>query len=143
MLWKRVQLGEKEIKKATFRKVEEGMILESEDGKTYAFGFPQIIEKMTAGEGKGEVSIIGIGGKVKGQQYTKVEYNWHIISGSPLPQEQMNKIKEKITTTSGTVVASLSNASMIDFMSKCRKCGTPLFMIGEEYKCQKCGEPTV
>jgi hypothetical protein len=38
---------EKDKKKATFRKVEEGMILESQDGRTYAFGLPETVEKMT------------------------------------------------------------------------------------------------
>lgn len=131
-----------EKKKATFRKVEEGMILESEDGKTYAFGLPEIVEKMTGAEGKAGVSIKGIGGEIKGQQYTRVKYNWYIISGSPLPDQQMKELKEKITATSGTIVASLSNASSVDYMPKCRKCGTPLFIVGKGFKCQKCGEPT-
>jgi len=119
------------------------MILENEDGKTYAFGLPETVEKMTGADGKAGVSIKGIGGEVKGQQYSKVKYNWHIVSGSPLPYTEMEKLKDKITTTSGTVVASLSNASLIDSMPKCKKCGTPLFMVGEGFSCQKCGEPTV
>jgi hypothetical protein len=133
---------EKENQKSTFRKVEDGMILESEDGKTYAYGFPVVVEKMTGAEGKGGVSIKGIGGEVKGQHYSKVEYKWQIVSGSPLPQEEMSKLKDNIATTSGTVVVSMSNASLIDAMPKCRKCGTPLLIIGEGFKCQKCGEPT-
>jgi len=119
------------------------MILESEDGKTYAFGLPETVEKMTGAEGSGGVSIIGIGGKVKGQQYSKVKYKWHIVSGSPLPDEEMKKAKDNITATSGTVVVSLSNASLFDTMPKCRKCGTPLLIIGEGFNCQKCGESTV
>ena len=134
---------EKQEKKATFRKVEDGMILLGDDGKTYAFGLPEVVEKMTAGEGKAGVSILGIGGKVTGQQYSKVKYNWHIVSGSPLPYTEMEKLRDKITTTSGTIVASLSNASSVDSMPKCEKCGAPLFIVGKGFSCQRCGKPTV
>ena len=119
------------------------MILESEDGKTYAVGLPETVEKMTDAEGGAGVSIFGIGGKAKGQQYSKVKYKWLIVSGSPLPHEEMKKAEENITATSGTVVASLSNASVFDTLPRCKKCGTPLFIVGEGFRCQKCGEPTV
>jgi len=133
----------KKKKKATFRKVEEGMILEREDGKTYAVGLPETVEKMTGAEGGAGVSIMGIGGKVRGQQYSKVKYKWVIVSGSPLPHEEMKKADEDITATSGTIVASLSNASVFDTLPKCEKCGTPLLIVGEGFKCPKCGKPTV
>jgi len=127
----------------TFRKVEEGMILQSEDGKAYAFGLPETVEKMTGVGGKAGISIKGLGGEVKGEQYTKVKYNWQIVSGSPLPYAEMETVKGTIETSSGTAVASLTNASLVDSMPRCKKCGTPLFLVGEGFNCQKCGEPTV
>lgn len=118
------------------------MILQSEDGKAYALGLPMKVEKITGVAGKAGVSLRGVGGEVKGEQYTKVEYAWHIVTGSPLPYEELKKIKDTIETSSGTVAVSLSNASMVESMPKCRKCGTPLLLVGEGFKCQKCGEPT-
>jgi len=129
--------SKKKKKEPTFRKIENGMIFTSED--KILVGLPTEVETKTSAGGK--VSILG--GKAEGEKYTKVKYNWQVISGSPLPLEEMRKLAEKITTTSGTIVASLDNASSLGEMPKCRKCGTPLFIVGRGFKCQKCGEPTI
>ncbi len=128
---------EKKKKEPTFKKIENGMIFTSED--KIIVGFPTEVETKTSAGGK--LSLLG--GKAEGEKYTKVKYNWQVISGSPLPKKEMEKLKETITTTSGTIVASLGNASSINAMPKCRKCGTPLFIVGQGFKCQKCGEPTI
>jgi hypothetical protein len=59
------------------------MVLESEDGEALAFGLPSEVEKMTAGEGKGGLTLRGIGGEVKGEKYSKVRYDWYIAPTNP------------------------------------------------------------
>ena len=120
----------------TFSKIENGMIFTSE-GKIMV-GFPTQIETKTKAAG----ALSFLGGKAGGEKYTKVTYDWRVLSGSALPQSEMDKLKESISATSGTVVASFSNAIAAQNMTKCKKCGTPLFIIGEGFNCQKCGEPT-
>jgi len=128
--------SEKKKKEPTFKKIENGMIFTSED--KIIVGFPTEVETRTTAGGK----VTVLGGKAGGQKYTKVKYDWQVISGSQLPKKEMEELKDTITSTSGTIVASLSNATVINAMPKCRKCGTPLFIVGEGFKCQKCGEPT-
>ena len=125
-----------EKKEPTFLKIENGMIFTSED--KIIVGFPTQIETKTKAAG----ALSFLGGKAGGEKYTKVTYDWRVISGSPLPRSEMDKIKESIAATSGTVVASLSNVIAAQSMAKCKKCGTPLFIVGAGFKCQKCGEPT-
>lgn len=128
---------EKKKKEPNFAKIENGMIFTLED--KIIVGFPTEVETKTSAGGK--LSILG--GKAEGEKYTRIKYNWQVISGSPLPGEEMLRLKETIATTSGTIVASLGNASSIDAIPKCRKCGTSLFLVGQEFKCPRCGEPTI
>ena len=130
---------EKKKKEPTFKKIENGLVFTSED--IIAVGFPTEVETKTSAGGK--LSFVQLGGKAEGEKYKKVKYIWHVISGSPLPREEMKELEGTIATASETIVASLDNASAINSMQNCRKCGTPLFLVGEDFKCQKCGEPTI
>jgi len=132
-----VEKKKEEKKEPTFTKIENGMIFTSED--KIMVGLPTQVETKTKAEG----ALSFLGGKAGGEKYTKVTYDWRVISGSPLPPSEMDKIQESITATSGTVVASLSNATIAaQNLPKCKKCGTPLFIVGKGFNCQKCGEPT-
>ena len=109
-------------KEPNVEKIENCITYKSED-KVFV-GFPTEVEtKASAG---GKFSFLGIG--AKGEKYSKVKYDWKIISGKPLPEQEMKELGEKIATTSGTIVASLSNVSSVDKLPKCRNCGTPLLM---------------
>jgi hypothetical protein len=127
--WKMVKRKRK--KEPTFRKQENGMVFTSEN--MIAIGLPTEIETRT--EAGGGVSLVG--GKVKGEKYTKVKYDWRVISGSPLPPKEMKELKEPIEASSGTIVASLSNATVAPI--KCKKCG--YLNTGFSSFCSHCGEP--
>ena len=113
-------------KKIVFRKIEEGMVLESEDGEALAFGLPSEVELMTSGEGKGGVTWKGIGGEVKGEKYSKVKYDWTVIQKTEkkITKEQINDFKESITTGSGTVAITMATAQYTEQIKFCEKCNT-------------------
>lgn len=138
-------------KEPTFRKVENGLIFTSEYG--ISVGFPTEVEEMTQAEGG---VLFPIGGKAKGAKYTKVKYNWQVISGSALPSDEMGKLKGLIAATSGTIVASLTNAvpvpasgaakltvtgeaRVVDITVLCKNCGASNLKSGKF--CSNCGNP--
>lgn len=121
----------KKKKEPTFRKIENGMIFSSDE--RIIVGLPTEIETRT--EAGGGVSIIG--GKAKGVKQVKVKYDWRVISGSPLPPKEMEELKEPIAASSGTIVASLSNATVAPI--KCKKCGH--LNLGFSSFCSHCGKP--
>jgi hypothetical protein len=127
---------EKKKKEPTFKKIKDGMVFISEN--KIIVGFPTEIETETSAGGK--LSLFG--GKAGGKRSTRVKYNWQVISGSPLPKEEMKRLRGTISTNSGTAVDTLSNASAVNVMQRCKTCGTPLLIIGKGFKCQKCGAPT-
>ena len=128
---------DKNKKEKNVEKVENCITYKS--GDKVIVGFPTEVEtKASAG---GRLSFLG--GDAKGMKYTKVKYDWKVISGSPLPKQEMEELRETITTRSGTLIASMTNVSSVDGMAKCRKCGTSLYFVGEGFNCQKCGTPTV
>ena len=64
--------SDKKKKETTFRKVEDGMIYQTENGETIAFGLPREIETKTVGEGKGGLGVKGLSGEVAGERYKRV-----------------------------------------------------------------------
>lgn len=128
---------EKKKKEKNVEKVEN--CITYRDGEKVIVGFPTEVETRAAAGGR----LSFLGGDAKGEKYTKVKYDWKVISGSPLPKQEMEEYRDKITTSSGTLVSSITNVSSFDGMAKCRKCGTPIFLVGEGLNCQKCGTPTV
>ena len=128
---------EKKKKEPTFKKIKNGMIFSSEE--KIIVGLPTEVETKTSAGGK--LSILG--GNAKGEKYSKIKYDWQVISENPLPKEEMKELEYSISASSGTIVASLGNASSTYALRKCRKCGTPLLLVGKGFKCQKCGEPTI
>ena len=119
-------------KEPTFRKEENGMIFTSDD--YIAIGLPTEVETRTSAGGG--ISIRG--GKAEGEKYSKITYDWRVISGSPLPFNEMKKLRRQITITSGTVVASLDNATIVATVN-CKKCGTA--NLGFSKFCSNCGNP--
>ena len=115
-----------EKKKATFRKIEDGMVFESEDGKTLAIGLPEEVEKLKSGEGKAGISMKLIGGEAKGESYSRVKYNWHILptKEEKLTKTQIENISGSIAIASGTVPVGYS--TYIPYMEYrfCEKCNT-------------------
>jgi hypothetical protein len=58
--------------------------------------------------------------------------------------KEAERIKRAVTQLSGSAdVAVMTSSSIYANMPTCKKCGTPLFIVGEGFRCQKCGEPTV
>ena len=123
---------EKKKKEPIFRKQENGMIMIAEN--MIAVGFPKVVETME--KGKAALVIPFGAGKGEGTKYSKVEYDWHIISGSPLPPKEIEKLAEPIAISSGTIVASLDNATVLPVT--CKKCGH-LNLYGKF--CSYCGNP--
>ena len=126
-------------KKTTFRKVEEGMILETEDGEAFAFGLPEEVEKKTEAGGKAGLGLKGIGGEAKGEKYSRVKYKWHIVPGkvTKLTNEQITRMSSSIIKTSGTVPTSYTSYALVNQYKLCEKCGhsNPL----EANYCSECG----
>jgi hypothetical protein len=122
----------KKKKEPTFRKIENGMIFTSEG--SILVGLPTEVE--TKGSAGGAV-LFPIAGKAKGEKYSKIKYDWRVISGSPLPLQEMEVLKEPIAATSGTIVASLSNATIAPIA--CGKCGN--LNLGNSKFCSNCGKP--
>jgi hypothetical protein len=118
-------------KEPIFRKQENGMILTAEN--MIAVGLPTEVETMDMGKG---AIMLPFGGKAEGKKYTKVKYDWHVISGSPLPSKEMEELKDPIATSSGTSVVNLAN--VVAASSKCNKCGH-LNLYGNF--CSNCGNP--
>jgi len=132
-------LSEEKKKKATFRKIEEGMILETEDGEALAFGLPEEVEKKTEAGGKAGVGLKGIGGEAKGEKYSKVKYKWHILprKAKELTDEQVTTVSGSILADSGTIPTSYSSYTHSKEYKLCEKCG---YSNPEEAKyCLMCG----
>lgn len=138
-----VESNKQKKKKPTFRRIEDGMVFETEDGEIIAVGFPTEVEKKTAGEGKVKLGLGGVGGEGGGEKYSKVKYNWHYLTGSPLHPEQMRELDEQITSVSGTVVAGSYNSSPSGLLEEstieCNKCKY-LNPKSNEF-CSNCGNP--
>jgi len=113
--------SDKEKKKPSFHKIEDGMVFFSEDGEVLAVGFPTEVEKKTAGEGGVDVGFKGIGGKAGGEQYSKIKYEWRYLSESPLPPEKKEEIDKQIAVASGTVVTGSANLTPLVAVM-CPKC---------------------
>jgi len=125
-------------KKSSFRKIEDGMVFESEDGKVLAVGFPIEVEKKTAGEGGVKVGLGGVDGKGGAERYSKIKYDWHYLSGSPLPPEKKKEYDEQIATASGTIVADSANLTTMNVDVKiCKKCG--YVNLNPKDFCSSCG----
>jgi predicted RNA-binding Zn-ribbon protein involved in translation (DUF1610 family) len=148
-----MKLRKKKKEEPTFYKIENGMVFKSKD-RTLV-GLPTEVEEMTLAEG---AVVLPIAGKAKGAKYTKVKYHWHVISGSPLPLNEMEELKKSIATTSGTIVASLDNAvpfpapafgnvgigvvgnaRAVEVTVLCKKCGASNLKSGKF--CSNCGHP--
>ncbi|MFZ0965467.1 MAG: hypothetical protein WAN82_02440 [Candidatus Bathyarchaeia archaeon] len=57
--------------------------------------------------------------------------------------QEVERMKAIVTNRSGSADVAVMSSNLITLdMSKCKKCGTPLFLVGEDFKCPKCGEPT-
>ena len=130
--WFAMTDSEKDKKKdPKFEKMENGLIFTSE-GNLFV-GLPTEIETKVTGEG--EVSIFKGGGSAGAEKYSKVKYDWRVITGSPLLPTEMNTLKDKIATTSGTVVTSLYN--VVSPSNVCKKCG--LIVSPNSKFCSNCG----
>jgi hypothetical protein len=119
-------------KEPVFRKIENGMIFISKDG--VLVGLPTEVETKTLAEGG--ISLLK-GGKAGGEKYSKVKYDWYVISGNPLPIDKINELKESIAATSGTIIASFDNAAAATVT--CKKCGA--LNLGSGKFCSNCGNP--
>ena len=132
-------MSEEKKKKATFRKIEDGMILESEDGRALAFGFPNEVEKRIEGEGKAGISLKGIGGEGKGEKYSRIKYNWHILptEEKEFTEKEVNAFSESIPSASGTFPVTYSTYVHSKAYKACEKCGAsnPI----EAKYCLNCG----
>ena len=130
---KKKEEGKKKEKKKepVFRRQENGMIMTAEN--MIAVGLPTEVETMDMGKG---AIVLPFGGKAEGKKYTKVKYDWRVISGSPLPPKKIEELIEPIATSSNTIVASLDNATILPV--KCKKCGN-LNLYGKF--CSNCGNP--
>jgi len=118
--------SEKSEKQTTFKKVENGMIFQTEDGETIAVGLPSEVEELTAGEGKAGVSLKGLGGEVKGERYRRTKYDWYFLSQRPIPPNEMEDLSKTIMNASGTIPSSLavSVPVQVPFRKVCPECRT-------------------
>lgn len=119
-------MSEKKKKKTTFRKKEDGLVLESDDGKTLAVGLPIEVERVKSGEGKAGIFKTGIGGEAKGESYLHVKYKWHLLptEKEELTEKQIENISADIATTSGTVPVGYTTYELSREYKVCDKCGT-------------------
>jgi hypothetical protein len=83
----------------------------------------------------GGTVVIRLGGKAKGEKYSRVMCDWTIVSDSPLLSEEMEKLIDQIATSSGTSVAAMFNAVPVAPII-CNKCGS--FNFGGNF-CSNCG----
>jgi ribosomal protein L37E len=120
-------------KEPKFVKMEDGLIFSSE-GKILV-GLPTEIETKVIGGG--DFSLIKAGGSAGAEKYSKVKYDWQVISGSPLPQKEMETLKQTVTSMSGTYVASFNN--VISSTNICKKCGVTI--LAKANFCSNCGFP--
>jgi hypothetical protein len=118
-------------KEPIFRMQENGLIMTAEN--MIAVGLPTEVETMDMGKG---AIVLPFGGKGEGKKYKKVKYVWRIISSSPLPPKEIEKLIEPIATGSNTIVTSLDNATILPV--QCKKCGK-LNYYGKF--CSNCGNP--
>lgn len=123
-------------KKTTFRKIEDGMIYQTENGEALAVGVPREVETLTAGEGKGGVSIKGVKGEVKGERYRRVLYDWHF--SAPLIAEEVSEWADAVTDASGTCVDSVQTSIPFQTLNFCPNCNHSN-SISAKY-CNECGQ---
>jgi len=126
-------------KKPSFRKIEDGMVFESEDGEVVAVGFPTEVEKKTMGEGGVKVGAGGVGGEAGAERYSRIKYDWRYLSGSPLSPEKKKEYDEQIATASGTIVADSANLTPLNVDVKvCENCGYK--NLNPKGFCSSCGK---
>jgi type II secretory pathway component HofQ len=119
-------------KEPTFKKVEEGLVCTA--GDVILVGLPTEVERKDSAEGG---IMLPIGGKGKGQKYSRTKYKWIVVTGSPLPVKDLNRLENLITKQSGTIVTSLDNATIAPI--ECKKCG--YLNLGNSKFCSNCGNP--
>lgn len=134
------------------KKKDEPKFTEIAKGKVYNVGFPD--RNFTWIDLRSEEQKkVALSGKDLGFEYDKGgKFDQLILVSDEYfrgarPYEvwrEVAKMKEIVTNKSGSVnVAVASSNIILSDMSTCKKCGTPLLIVGEGFKCQKCGEPTV
>ena len=124
-------------KKTTFRKIEDGMIYQTEDGETIAYGLPSEIETRTVGEGKGGLGIKGVVGEVAGERYKRVAMDWHFV-GRPLTPEEVTDYSDAVTDISGTISCNVHTSVPYQSFNFCPKCGHST-STSAKY-CNQCGQ---
>ena len=115
-----------------------------------AYSFPE--EKKTNTKAAVDAGLKGA--KVEGEQDKAIKGSWDAVVKTEthgyLPLETWKKVAEQVSSTITVATGSTVNPTDINvYMSapistlpQCKKCGTPLFIIGGGIKCPKCGNPT-
>ena len=96
------------------------MIYQTENGEALAVGVPKEIETLTAGEGKGGLSIKGVTGEVMGERYRRVVYDWHF--SMPLKEEELGDWADAVAEASGACVDSVQTSIPFQTFNFCPKC---------------------
>ena len=128
--------SDKKKKKTTFIKIEDGMIYQTENGEVLAVGVPKEVETLTAGEGKGGLSIKGVTGEVKGERYRRVAYDWHF--SVPLEAEEVGEWADAVSDASGACVDSVQTSVPYQSFNFCPNCSHSI-STSAKY-CEKCGQ---
>jgi hypothetical protein len=122
-----IYVSEPERKKEPpFKKVENGMIYQTEDGKVVAVGLPTQIEELKAGEGKAIITMLGEKGEAKGAHYVKTNYDWKFVSDKYLTPGEVQTYGKEVADLSGTVPVTLSSSMIVNppLNKTCPKCQT-------------------
>jgi len=138
--------------KSEDRKENEPSFKEIAKGKLYNVRFPgknvTWIDLRSEAQKKVGVSAKDLGVEYgKGEKFDQLVFVSDEYFRNATPYEvwkETEKIKRIVTNLSGSAnVAVISSRFVPSDMPKCKKCGTPLFIVGEGFNCQKCGESTV
>jgi len=139
-------------RKSPRKKKTEPKYKEIAKGKVYNVEFPDLnftwIDLRSENKKKIQLSVKDLGGAYS----TSGKYDQLALVSDRYFQnvkpyevwEMVERIKQTVTNLSGSVeVAVASNSSpLLADLPRCRKCETPLFLVGADFKCPKCGGPT-
>lgn len=120
-------------------------------GKVYNVKFPKNnftwIDMRSEEQKKAQLSLKDLGGEYsKGGKYDQlvIVSDKYLRNAKPYDVwRQISEVRTKVEQMSGSAgIAFVSSSPIVLDMPNCKKCGTPLFIVGEGYNCPKCGTPT-